>query len=59
MIIWPKQLERINELATADDLDTLEVLALPLRLRVTITFKSGVWLMEEIDMDGKLPGERK
>lgn len=52
MIISPQQLRAIVALSEERALESVELIALPLRIQTTINFKDGTWTTKDIDLDG-------
>ncbi len=54
MIIFPRQLKVITELNTQSGLESIELLALPLRIRATVNKLDGTYKVIDIDDQGEI-----
>jgi hypothetical protein len=52
VIIWPRALKVINELSEVKGFSTVELISLPLRIRVTVSYIDGTWTVHDVNQDG-------
>lgn len=53
MILFPAQLEAINRISTVRQLVMIELVAMPMTVQITTTYKDGSFDTKLIDQDGK------
>ncbi len=53
MLIWPRQLEAIKELAATGEVTQIELVTMPLSVQVSVFYRNGIITTKQLDQDGK------